>query len=249
MKRFRVRRAPTRLEETLLFPPSLSGLYGSGAGAYLLKRSSARRTLALRVNERGETVVNAPLRLPLADVERFLLHHADWLRHRLETLRAQAFHWRDGALLPWRGGELTLALQPSGGRPAVRLERNRLICATSPEQAEAVVRHWYQQQARPYLARHLALHAARIGRAEPPLRLSDARTRWGSLSSKGVVSLNWRLVKADQEVVDYVICHELAHFRRRDHSPAFWREVALLCPDYHAPRARLHANGRRYFEF
>ena len=99
------------------------------------------------------------------------------------------------------------------------------------------------------LAERLAWHAARLGRDTPPLRLSDARTRWGSLSPGGVVSLNWRLAKAGQEEIDYVVCHELAHFRQRNHSPAFWREVAALFPDYVCVRARLKANGRRYFEF
>jgi predicted metal-dependent hydrolase len=88
-----------------------------------------------------------------------------------------------------------------------------------------------------------------VGRVEPAWRLSDARTRWGSLSAKGVVSLNWRLIKASREEIDYVICHELAHFRHRNHSAAFWREVGRLCPDYPAVRARLRACNSLYFQF
>lgn len=247
MRGFRVRRAPTRLEETLPLPLSLPST--GREAVYLLKRSSARRTLALRVSDQGEIAVNAPLCLAQAEVDRFLLKHADWLWRRLETVRAQAFHWRDGAELPWRGGSLILALYPPGGRPAVRLEKDRLVCRAESERVEAVVRHWYQLQARTLLAERLAHHASRVGRPATPLRLSDARTRWGSLSPKGVVSLNWRLVKAAPEEVDYVVCHELAHFRQRNHSPAFWREVAALYPDYLSIRARLRANGRRYFEF
>lgn len=244
---FRVRRAPTRVEETLPLPFSLPSV-GHDV-FYILKRSSARRTLALRVSDQGEIAVNAPLRLAQGEVDRFLFKHADWLRARMETVRSQAFHWRDGAELPWRGGSLILVLRPTGGCAAVRLEKDTLVCRAEPERVEAAVRHWYQRQARPLLAERLAYHAARVGRAESPMRLSDARTRWGSLSPKGVVSLNWRLVKADTEEMDYVICHELAHFRQRNHSPAFWREVAALYPDYLLVRARLRANGHRYFEF
>jgi predicted metal-dependent hydrolase len=80
-------------------------------------------------------------------------------------------------------------------------------------------------------------------------RLSDARSRWGSLSAKGVVGLNWRLVKASTAEMDYVICHELAHFRQRNHAPAFWREVAALCPDHEAARRQLRQNGKLYFQF
>ena len=95
----------------------------------------------------------------------------------------------------------------------------------------------------------LAHHAERAGLPLPPLRVSDARTRWGSLSAKGVVSLNWRLIKATPEQLDYVICHELAHFRQRNHSAEFWREVEQLFPDYLRVRASLREEGRRYFAF
>jgi len=236
-------RPPTRVEETL--PLHIAG----HDAVYRLKRSSARRTLALRVSEQGEIAVNAPLRLPRQEVERFLQRHADWLRARLENVRKRVFHWRDGAELPWLGGVLTLALLPAGGRPAVRREGDRLLCAAEPEVAEAVIRHWYRSQAQFVLAERLAQHAARLGRPPPPLRLSDARTRWGSLSPKGVVSLNWRLAKASPEEIDYVICHELAHFRRRDHSPAFWREVETLYPEWETVRRRLRQNGPLYFLF
>lgn len=237
------RRAPTRLEETLPLP-----IDGHDA-VYLLKRSSARRTLALRVTEQGEIAVNAPLRLPQHEVDRFLHRHADWLRDRLESARGRVFQWCDGAEVPWLGGHLILVTLPPGGRPAVRREADRLMCAAEESALAAAVLHWYRGEARPLLAERLAYHAARLGRPVPLLRLSDARTRWGSLSPKGVVSLNWRLAKATPEEIDYVICHELAHFRRRDHSPAFWREVETLFPEWETVRRRLRQNGPLYFQF
>jgi predicted metal-dependent hydrolase len=240
---FKRRRSPTRVEETLPLP-----IAGNGA-VYLLKRSSARRTLALRVTDQGEIAVNAPLRLPQHEVDRFLQRHADWLKDRLETARTRVFTWRDGAELPWLGGHLSLRLLAPGGRPTVRQEADLLLCAAEETAIGAVVTHWYRREARPLLAQRLAHHATRLGRPTPPLRLSDARTRWGSLSPKGVVSLNWRLAKASPEEIDYVICHELAHFRQRNHSPAFWREVAALFPDFVRVRDLLRRNGRLYFEF
>jgi len=243
VKGFRVRRPPTRSQEILPLP-----LAGPDA-VYLLKRSSARRSLALRVSEQGEIAVNAPLRLPRHEVERFLHRHADWLRDRLESVRSRVFQWRDGAELPWLGGRLVLVTLSPGGRPAVRREADRLVCAAEESALAAAVVHWYKREARPLLAERLAHHAARLGRPVPLLRLSDARTRWGSLSPKGVVSLNWRLAKASPEEIDYVICHELAHFRHRNHSPAFWREVERLYPDHVEQRKRLKAEGGRYFEF
>ena len=134
MKLFRVRRAPNRSEEILPLP-----LAGPDA-VYRLKRSSARRTLALRVSEAGEVSVNVPMRLSQTEVDRFLAKHADWLRQRLEVARDRVFHWRDGAELPWLGASLILNLLAPAGRPAVRREGGCLLCAAEPPSVPAVVK-------------------------------------------------------------------------------------------------------------
>ncbi len=235
--------------------------------AYTLKRSSARRTLALRVHESGRILVNAPLRLPHSHVEGFIRQHIDWIMQRLSR-RPEALVWRDGMRLPFLGGELRLthrgiagplptqlalafddAPEPIQANDIPVLDSDRLICPGSRGGLEGMVLDWYRTYARAYLGQRLAVLCRGQGRVEPPWRLSDAHSRWGSLSAKGVVSLNWRLIKASQAEVDYVICHELAHFRQRNHSPAFWHQVAALCPGYEAARARLREHGRRYFEF
>jgi predicted metal-dependent hydrolase len=234
---------------------------------YTLKRSSARRTLALRVQESGTIVVNAPLRLPQGHVEAFIRQHVDWLMQRLAR-RPEALVWRDGLRLPFLGGALRLTHRGVAGPPPTQLsllfeetaesvaegdspiiEGDRLICSGSRGGLEALVIDWYQAQAEAYLGQRLAVLCREQGRGLPSWRLSDARGRWGSLSAKGVVGLNWRLIKAIPAAIDYVICHELAHFRHRDHSPAFWREVERLRPGFAAARAHLKEHGRRYFEF
>ena len=234
---------------------------------YTLKRSSARRTLALRVAESGGIVVNAPLRLPQGHVEAFIRQHVDWLMQRLAR-RPEAVVWRDGLRLPFLGGELRLTHRGVAGPLPTQLallfddtpehppeetgpvlEGDRLICPGTRGDLETMVLAWYRSYAHAWLGQRLVALCREQGRAVPPWRLSDARGRWGSLSAKRVVSLNWRLLKAGSAEIDYVICHELAHFRHRDHSAAFWREVARLCPAYDAARARLSEHGRRYFEF
>lgn len=225
---------------------------------YLLKRSSARRSLALKINPQGRAQVNAPLAMPMAHIEAFLLRHADWLLRHLEA-RPAGLEWVDGMRLPYLGSELQLNVLPAMAslpRAAVHpfppvgkglVERGYLICH-APD-IETFVLAWYRSQAKALLGERLATVCREFGMPLPAWRLSNARTRWGSLSAKGVIGLNWRLVKAGTPEIDYVICHELAHFRHRDHSPAFWREVARLFPDYLAVRARLKAAATDYMAF
>lgn len=213
---------------------------------YLIKRSSARRSLALRVNAQGQAQVNAPITMPQERIEAFLRRHADWLRNQMSRVGA-GFTWSHGAELPYLGNRLSLDVVADRAWPHVRLESSRLLCPAGDLQTAVLA--WYRSQARQLLGEALVAVCRREGRAVPVWRLSNARTRWGSLSAKGVVGLNWRLIKASRMEIDYVICHELAHFRQRNHAPAFWREVARLCPDYQTARLCLRTHGPEYLRF
>lgn len=233
------------------FRETLEGALLNGEGlTFLLRRSPRRRTLALRVSEAGEVVVNAPQRLAMGEIHRFLHKHADWLHGRRREALDRTHHWDTGASLPYLGAFLTLSVAPKPGKALVWREGEALICSAQPDQVEATILHWYRREALALLADRLAHWSGPAGRSNiPALRLSNARTRWGSLSAKGVVSLNWRLIKAGLDEIDYVICHELAHFRQRNHAPAFWREVESLFPAWATVRRRLRENGRVYFQF
>lgn len=212
----------------------------------LLRRSSARRTLAMRVDACGRVVVNMPLAMPVERMGEFVLLHRDWLRRQLDQVCRLDAPWRPGMLLPFLGDRLRL--EEARG---IAWPQRHADCLRVPDiaQARESVPAWYQGEARRQLAVRLQALCRQHGLPLPVWRLSDARSRWGSLSARAVVSLNWRLVKASLTEMDYVICHELAHFRQRNHSPAFWREVAALCPEHEVARRLLRQNGRLYFQF
>lgn len=212
----------------------------------LLRRSSARRTLAMRVDACGRVVVNLPLNLSLDRMGAFVHQHRDWLRRQLDQVCRAEAPWQPGRLLPFLGDRLRLEEARGIEQP-----QRHGDCLQVPDlgQARESVLAWYRGEARQRLAARLQALCRHHGLPLPVWRLSDARSRWGSLSARGVVGLNWRLVKASAAEMDYVICHELAHFRQRNHSPAFWREVAALCPDHEAARRLLRQNGKLYFEF
>lgn len=221
-----------------------------------LRRSSRRRTLALRVGETGEVVINAPTRAPESLIHQFVDKHAAWIvQRRAAWVSRQASQtWEEGSELPYLGDTLRLRVFEVAGRARVWRENDAsgaatLCCAAPLAQTEQAVRNWYLREARELLAARLCHHAARAGRAVPVMRLSNARTRWGSLSARGVVSLNWRLIKASETEIDYVICHELAHFQHRNHSAAFWQAVGGLFPDWQTVRRRLREQGTQYFLF
>lgn len=86
--------------------------------------------------------------------------------------------------------------------------------------------------------------AAQFGLRVNRVSIRNQRGRWGSCSRQGHICLNWRLMQMPDWVRDYVLIHELMHLRRMDHSPAFWKHVAVACPRYQQARAWLREHGQ-----
>ena len=212
---------------------------------YTLKRSGKRRSIGLRIDERGLTV-SMPLRASERWLHSILQERADWVVGKLHSWRARQappIVWQDGARIPFRGEALTLHVVPDLFGAPPRLEREQLLLSLPashlPQHIERQVRQWYREQALLVFKECVDHFAPLMGVAPRELRLSTARTQWGSCNARGVLHLNWQLVKLPLPLIDYVVVHELAHLVEMNHSPAFWRVVATVLPDYAESRAQL----------
>jgi predicted metal-dependent hydrolase len=240
-----------RLELVSRDPRAL--VLGSESVDYVLVRRRGRRGVGLRVDHDGLTV-SAPVTMALARIEALVRESERWVLRKLAEWRARPIprvEWRGGTQLPYLGATLLLTLH-SGKRNALVLcdgELHATVRDPSPEGVQRAVVGWYKRTALAYLGeRTLALaHAAGI--AAPRLLLSSARTRWGSCNARREVRLSWRLLKARPALVDYVICHELAHLRHMNHSRAFWAEVERQCADYRGLRRELLHTDHLYRAF
>ncbi len=211
--------------------------------AYLLVRSS-RRSIGMEVSAQGLTV-RAPLRASHTVIESVLREKTRWILQKLSDRAVRVdstprVHWQDGSSMPFLGGELQLRLHPQAPRTGELLSIGpqrwvlhlRADVEASAEQVRAVVAAWWLRHARQLLTERLQHYAPAMGVQWRSLRLSNARTRWGSAKADGSIMLNWRLLHYRLPVLDYVVIHELAHLRHMDHSPRFWAVVESVCPDY-----------------
>jgi hypothetical protein len=212
---------------------------------YTLKRSGKRRSIGLRIDERGLTV-SMPLRASEQWLHSVLQDKAGWVLDRLENWQAgqtMPVVWQDGASIPFRGEVFTLRIVPDLFGAPPRLQGDKLILqlnrAITEQRIERLVTQWYREQALQVFEECVAHFAPLMGVAPRVIRVSSARTQWGSCSARGVVSLNWHLVKLSLPLIDYVVIHELAHLKEMNHSPAFWRVVETACPDYMELRKQL----------
>ncbi|MCB1958936.1 MAG: M48 family metallopeptidase [Rhodocyclaceae bacterium] len=212
---------------------------------YQLRRS-ARRTLGVQVGRDGVRVA-APQRLPQRDIDAFLSERQGWLIARLDawTQAAPTIVLRDGARFPLLDAPCRLQVVRGRGTPCWQDEPATLVlpCVAGQSVFAAAMRA-IKARARAHFDARLAHFAAALGVVAPPLKLSTARTRWGSCSARSV-RLNWRLILLPEALVDYVVAHEVAHLRHMDHSPAFWACVHALYPAAGAARADLRTRGRQ----
>jgi len=226
---------------------------GGHAVDYVLERRRGRRGVGLRIDGHG-LKVSAPVSMPLARVESFVRESEQWVLRKMgewSGKRVTPLEWRDGAALPWLGGHLTLRLA-NGTRARATREGGELRVKAPEGDHEAVRRavvRWYKSVAGEVLPPRVEALAAAAGLAPPKVLISPALTRWGSCNTRREVRLAWRLVKAPPHLVDYVICHELAHLRHMNHSRAFWSEVERQCPGHRRLRAELHASDHLYRTF
>lgn len=101
----------------------------------------------------------------------------------------------------------------------------------------------YKEAARSYIPKRVAYYHDMTGGTYNRISIRDQKTRWGSCSSKGTLSFNWRLMLAPPTILDYVVVHELCHLNHMNHSKAFWQSVEAVYPDYRNARKWLKEHG------
>ena len=224
---------------------------------YVLKRVPRRRHVHILVNEEGTIEVRAPWRFGVRKAREVLRENAEWVLETLGTVRerlAQRPRLVTGTHLPLLDGSLRLDVRPQAQidmfecvRPGRgRAERRGTVLrirAVSLDEGElrALIERWYRQEAAAHLAARVEHYSSRLGVRPSRVTIRGQRSRWGSCSGKGTVSLNWRLIMVPGALADYVVVHELCHLRHMDHSPRFWAMVGGIVPDYRQCRRRLDA--------
>jgi predicted metal-dependent hydrolase len=215
---------------------------------YTLKRSK-RRTIGLRIDDRGLTV-SVPLRASEKWLHSVLLEKADWVVEKLDgwqSKKAPEIEWRNGASIPFRAETFLLRLMPKVRGATPKLQDEVLLVPIGEDadaaRIEKVVTAWYRVEALRVFEECVDYFAPLMSVSPSPVKLSSARTQWGSCTVRGVVRFNWQLVKMPLHLIDYVVVHELAHLVEMNHSAAFWRVVESACPDYKQSRKELHRYG------
>jgi predicted metal-dependent hydrolase len=238
LDRFKLARLPrTRIDHSLTWK--------HGVTVHIIFRPRARRyLLGLRPDGAARLVI--PRRGTEAEGIRFLERSEAWLLKRVAQWRSRSEarqSWVEGSLFLLRGEQVALRVGKREGELRLCFADQIIpVPHALPDYRDVVQGHLRRTAERelPVRTRELALvHGIAVRR----VTVRAQKTRWGSCSARGTISLNWRLIQAPPHVVDYLIIHELMHRREMNHSARYWKLVATACPDYRSAELWLKKSG------
>ncbi|GAB4399407.1 MAG: SprT family zinc-dependent metalloprotease [Anaerolineales bacterium] len=210
---------------------------------------SKRKTISLIIQRDGLLIVRAPLRASEKSIREIVAKKEAWIRKTQEKMRAAPpppqRNFQDGGSLPLLGKPIPLKIIPGQRATLTWVDEHRLeLTEAGLPYAATLIERWYKARASEHFRARTAQLAEQFHLTPASIRISSARSRWGSCSGKNNLSFTWRLVMAPPDVADYVILHELAHIAVKNHSPQFWAKVASMMPDYAQKRKWLKEHGR-----
>jgi len=208
---------------------------------YTLTRSN-RKTTAIYVRN-GNVEVRAPFRMPKRNIDRFISEKEQWIleslsKQRTLSERRASFTIDYGSSIFFCGRQYPIT-QRDGNLAGFDEEVFYVPPGLSPEQIKSTCVQLYKMLAKSHISSRVAFYSSKMGVAPSAVKINSAMKRWGSCSSLKSLNFSWRLVMAEDAVIDYVVVHELAHLKEMNHSARFWRIVEGVLPDYRESKSKL----------
>ena len=206
-----------------------------------------RKTISFVVNDKGELIVRAPLKTPVAVIEDLVQKKSSWIHKKQAEMaernkRHSIREFREGEEVMYLGAPLRL-LFDRNMQEVIHIDDRLIIPWEIADNKQAVV-NWYKAQARDVIGERLQHYASLTGLKYQAFKITGAARRWGSCSSKGSLNFSWRLIMCPLSAVDYVVVHELSHLEHLNHSKEFWQKVKSVLPHYQAQRKWLADNQK-----
>lgn len=204
---------------------------------------SHRRTIALIITPDGQLVVRAPWWATRREIESLVERKQNWITTKLlQAEKKHDFHtWKpfqNGEGFWYMGHQYALSLS-SSQRMILLNDQYLLFPARFLNHPVRAMIRWYARQALRHISERVEYFTARNGFDHTGITITGARHRWGSCSHTNRLCFSWRLILLPEQLIDYVVVHELCHTVEKNHSRTFWAEVEAVLPDYKSRRAHL----------
>lgn len=189
---------------------------------YIIERKPVRHA-RINVNEKQEVRLIIPKTFSDDEIQRLLVQKSDWIKEKLAVFQNEEI--------------LRIELPKA----------NILYLGEAHPKPKSNIEKWYRKEAKNYLSKRIDFLAQKHNFKYNRLFVRDSKNKWGNCSKDKNISLNWRLIKAPVQVIDYVILHELCHTVILKHTQAFWLKLYTVCPEYKEQADWLKKYGKSLF--
>lgn len=208
---------------------------------YEITRSD-RKSVAIVIGTDGQVMVRAPKRMQDDEIDAFIDKKKMWIRTKQEQIAAisekhEPLKSDDGDSILYLGHSYVIEKEPVTD---ISIEGDKLIIPMDSTIEE--ISTWLKSEAGKIIEERVARYAGVMGVNYASVKMSEAKGRWGSCSTKDSLNFAWRLVLAPLGIIDYVVVHELSHITYKNHSPQFWARVKTVLPNYKEQQDWLKAN-------
>ncbi len=218
---------------------------------YHIVRNSRAYKIWLKIDDEEGLLVILPKGRKISAIPTILRKHKDWiitaLKKREERLKKALPPLGSSKVVVYRGRKVDLKIKNVAClTPKVKLENNSInviLPKDSQYSVKEILSEWLKERALLFFSRRVEYFAGLLGLKYGCINVKDQKTRWGSCSSRGRLSFNWRLLLAPPEILDYIVVHEVCHLKYHDHSQRFWHLVSTVFPNYRKCRNWLKENG------
>ncbi|MFH1359940.1 MAG: SprT family zinc-dependent metalloprotease [Candidatus Omnitrophota bacterium] len=220
--------------------------------------------MEIRINPKGEVRVMSPRFVALNEIDKFVGQKAQWVFRKIEQMQKEVFshpqrHLQEGDQVFFLGQEYTLMAQKGDERPSCMIADHdrKILFFSNHDQGQDwsialkdQLMRWYRHEAKTRIEERTLYHAHALGIKFKKVIIKKHKTIWGSFSQKtGVLNINWKIIMAPLDVMDYLIVHELCHAKVANHSRQFWFEVKQILPDYQKCQRWLKGHARELNRF
>lgn len=205
---------------------------------------SHRKSLTIQISPNGDIIVKAPYLLPEFIINRFLKQKSIWIEKQQKRMslrpKKQQASFDEGSEFWYLGKPYKLLF---GNYHDISITTHFHIPYAFTIRLKKELKIWYIKKAKELITQRVILYAKDMGTTYTSLRYSDTQSKWGSCSPQNDLQFSWRLIMAPLIVIDYVVVHELAHTKEKNHQKAFWQIVAQHKPAYKQYIKWLKENG------
>lgn len=194
-----------------------------------------QKYIRIRLTGEGNIVVSAPENTPIQQIKLFVESKHSWIQSRYTERQNQLDQIDSTRSLLLEGVPHTIVFENRRASPVVLIKDNTIHIRKKdlhPAERPRFLKHFLRKQAKKLVPPKVSQLAMKTNITYERVTIRDQRTRWGSSSGHGTISLNWRIILLPPEVCDYLIIHELVHQTHRNHSPRYWQAVSRLCGEY-----------------